>query len=112
MEVRNRFSSIFSVIDDEAIPSLLKADQRGYLGGFEQQVSEHGLILAGGFRDARQRLAGDDEDVDGGLWLDVAEGHHEIVFVDDAGRDFAVTDLLEDGLAHGGTWCAEIGLGW
>lgn len=112
MEMWHRFASIFPVIDDQAITSLLKTDQRGDFGCFEQQVSEHGLILAGGFRDARQRLAGDDEDVDGGLWLDVAEGHHDIVFVDDAGRDFAVTDLLEDGFAHGGTWGAGIGLGW
>ena len=41
-------------------------------------------------------FARDDEDVDRGLRVDVAESHALVVLVNDRGGDLAVDDLLKD----------------
>jgi hypothetical protein len=43
------------------------------------------------------------------LRIDVADGDDEVVFKDDAGVDFAGNDLLEKGLAHGGSVARRAG---
>ena len=55
------------------------------------------LVLRPG--DAGDRLFRHDEDVDGGLRADVAEGDADIVLVDDIGGDLAGDDAFEEG--HG-----------
>lgn len=101
VEVRDRLAAIGAVVDDEA--EAFGGGVDAELGGDgtcgEEEVAEEFLVFGGGFADAGDGLFGNDEDVSGGLRIDVFKGEAELVFVDDIGRDFAVDDLLEN--AHG-----------
>jgi len=48
---------------------------------------------------------GDDEDVNGGVGLDVAEGEDEVVFIDDIRRNLAGDDFFKSVMAREGTFC-------
>ena len=53
------------------------------------------MIFRQGFADAWDRFLGNDENVDGSLGLDVADGEAKVVFVFEVGWDLAVGDFLE-----------------
>jgi hypothetical protein len=101
MEVRDRLTAVGAVVDDEAEAFVggVHAELGGDGTGGEEEVAEEFLVIRRGFADARDGFLGDDENVDGGLRIDVFEGEAKLVFVDNIGGDFAVDDLLED--AHG-----------
>jgi hypothetical protein len=101
MEVRDRLAAVGAVVDDEAEAFVggVHAELGGDGTGGEEEVAEEFLVIRRGFADARNGFLGDDENVDGGLRIDVFEGEAKLVFVDNIGGDFAVDDLLED--AHG-----------
>lgn len=102
VEVRNGFAGVGTIVDHEA-------ETGGELEFFRdeirdvKQVAEHGFVGGGRFRNARNQLLGDDEQVDGGLRLDVVEDEAEVVFVFDLGGNRAVDDALEDGFHRRGT---------
>jgi hypothetical protein len=88
-------TAIFACVDHDAIAvgeSLLFGDS---FDG-EQEVSHEGVVLGFGIGEFGDRLLGDDEDVDGGLGVEVAEGEGEVVFVDDIGGDFFANDFAEN----------------
>lgn len=95
MEVGHAFSAVAAVVDDdpEATGKSLFLCQGG---GCEEQVSEDALVLRAGFPDAREGLAGNDEDMHRGLRVDVADGEGRIVFVEDFGGDFAGEDFFKE----------------
>ena len=53
------------------------------------------MVFGRGFADSWNRFFGNDQNVDGSLWLDVADGETEVVFVFEVGRDFAIGYFLE-----------------
>lgn len=65
-------------------------------------MTKQGLVLVGAVGEFGDGLLGDDQYVYGGLGIDVLEGEAEVVLEDNVGGDFAVDDLAEDGVAHGG----------
>ena len=102
MEVRNRFSSIGSVVDDEAISCFveLALSCDTLRGG--KKIGKDQMVLGGNGAMAGVMLFGDEKDVGRGLGSDVAEGKDVIVFVEDVGLSFPVDDLFEDRFGHGG----------
>lgn len=96
MKVRNGFARVFAVVEDEAESGVGDAFASGDFGGDKEEVAKNRLIFRSGETDAWDRLAWDDEDVDRSLGRDVAEGQAEIILEDNFGRDFAVTDFLEE----------------
>src|SRR5690606_20581097 len=90
-----------AVVHDEAV--VREPLLRRHLPGGREEVAHERLVLFLDGVGARDRLARDDEDVDGRGRLDVPEGDAAVVLVDDVAGDLAVGDLLEEGLlGHGG----------
>jgi hypothetical protein len=58
------------------------------------------VVFGFGAGEVDDRLFGDQEDVDGGLGGNIAEGEAEVIFVDDISGDFAADDFAEDCIAH------------
>lgn len=100
MQMRHSFAASRTIVDDEAITALFQAQLAGDGGGFEEQMAERGLVGVRGFGDARNGFLGDDDDVRGRLRVDVAEGQHDLVFINNRRRDFAGDDFLKKGFAH------------
>jgi hypothetical protein len=100
VHVGHGFAGILAVVDGEAeaFAAVCDAHLFGDFACGEEERSEGGLVVWRGGSDPWYGLAGDDEEVNGGLWADVAEGKAVLVFIDDVGWDFAVGDLLKEGL--------------
>ncbi len=64
-------------------------------------MAEEGLIFRGCFAHPPERLLGDDEDMRGGLGVDIANSEALLVFVFEISRDFAIGDFLEKRLFFG-----------
>lgn len=103
VEMRHGLAGIAAMVDDEAeafVPSL-NAELFGDATRGEQQGPERGLIFRHGLADTRDELLRHDEDVDRGLRIDVVEGRHELVLIDERRGDLTLDDFLEKGLfAH------------
>ena len=95
MEVGNGFAGVRAVVHDEA-EALREVELLRDLAGDEEEVAEDGLVGGGGFADAWYQLFGDDEQVDGGLRLDVVEDDAVFVLVLEARGDLAGDDFFED----------------
>ena len=102
MEMRDGFAGVGAVVDDETVAVFVEAELARDVGCFQEEMSEDGVIFSGGFVDAWNRFARDDEDVARRGGADVAKGEHLIIFVNDVSGDFAVGDFLEQRLAHEG----------
>jgi hypothetical protein len=102
VKVRNRFSSIGSVVDDEAIPCFFQLALSGDTLRCGKKMGKDRMVLGGNGAMAGVMLFGDEKDVGRGLGSDVAEGKDVIVFVEDVGLSFPVDDLFEDRFGHGG----------
>ena len=101
MEVRNGFTAVGAVVDDET-KAAGEVEFPGENAGGEKEVAEERLVGGDGFANARNGLLRDDQQVNGSLGLDVVQDEAEVVLVFDLGGNFAVDDALEEGLRHGG----------
>lgn len=82
-------------VEHDAVPGPVDLLVGGDVPGLAQDVGED-LRLGGGERGGvRVMDAGDDEDVGGGLGVDVAEGDRGVGLPDDGGRDLTGDDLAE-----------------
>jgi len=99
MHVRDGFSGVLAVVDDEAetFAAILDAEFVGDLSRSQQQRAEGGLILSHRLADTWDELFRHDEDMDGCLRGDVVESDHQVVFIDERCWDLVVYDFLEDG---------------
>lgn len=95
VDVVDCLAPVFSRVDDRAV-SLRKPLCAGDLGRGPLQVSEEMLVVFLGVSNGRDVLPGDDEDVDGGLRLDVREGVAMLILVDGFGGNASVDDLAEN----------------
>lgn len=97
--MRDGFAAVGTVVDHKA-EAFGEAQFLCQDAGGEQQVAERSLVGGRGFADARNEFFRDDEQVHGGLRLNVVEDDAEVVFVFDLRGDLAVDDALEDGFGH------------
>ena len=102
MEVRDCFSPIGSVIDDEAISCFFELALAGDTLSGGKKMGEDRMVFGGDGAVASMMFFWDEKDVGRGLGRDVAEGKDVIVFVEDVGLSFPVDDLFEDRFGHGG----------
>lgn len=96
VQVKDGLSAVSACINDRAVAvfqTQLSCDDGDHL----QEVSAEFSVSGGEFSEGGDRLFGNQQDVHGGLRADVVKGHAVLVFVNDAGRDFAIDDFLEDG---------------
>jgi hypothetical protein len=95
VEVIDGLSAVGAGVDDEAVAvgEMLVA---GDLGGGGEEVAEEGRVGGGGVGGRGDVLFGNDEDVGGGLRVDVGEGEGEVVFVEAGDGDGGGGDLAEE----------------
>jgi hypothetical protein len=87
-------------VEDYAV-AVGEAFGPGDLGCGPEEMAEEFFVVGVGFGKGNDVLARGDEDVDGGLGMDVGEGVALVVLVDGGGGNGAVDDLAEEA-AHGG----------
>ena len=100
MQVRYGFAGIGAVVEHQAVTTLFQTQFLRDFGGFEHQVAEHFVVVGDCFCNSRNGLLRNNQDVCGGLRLDVAKRDDEVVFVNDLRRYFARDDFFEQGFAH------------
>ena len=99
MKVGNGLAAIPAVVDDEAIACFGDPATPGHFRGSHHEVAEEGRIVRAGFADSGDGTLRDQDDMDGGLGLDVPEGEQEVVLENNVCGDVACDDALEQG--HG-----------
>ena len=100
MKVRDCFSTIGAIIDDEAIACFVELALTGNALGGDEEMSEEGMILGRNGAVAGVMFFRDEKNVNGGLGGEITEGEDVIILVEDIGRDLAVDDAFEDGFGH------------
>lgn len=94
MQMRHRFASVRTVVDDDAVPVV----QALLLGNFcrhQEQMPEQTGIRGGRFPDALDALFRDYQDMHGRLWVDVADRKTMLVIVDLPGGDFPTVNAFK-----------------
>jgi len=101
VQMSDRLPCLRAVVDDQAV--AVGGDPFGArdLAGDDQEPSDpFGVVGLEGV-DGGDMLIGDDQDVDGRLWVDVAKSGDRAVGVDDGGGRFAVDDAAKyAGMGH------------
>jgi hypothetical protein len=100
MYVRHRFAGVGAVVEYEPEAVLRQAQLPRNFGGFQQQMTEQGLVFRTRFGNTRDGLLRDQKDVRRRLRGDVMEGDDRVVLINNPGRNFTRDDFLEQGLAH------------
>jgi hypothetical protein len=100
VQMRDGFSAIASIIDDQPVAAFLESFLRGDFSRLEQQMAQHRMIVWSGFGDSRDGLLGDNQNVRGCLRADIAEGQHEVVFVNDLRGNLSRDDLFKESHAE------------
>ena len=101
MQVRYRFASVRSVVEDQPVAILLEAEFIGDFRGLQHQVTEHLVVFGFGFSDAWNGFLRNDQNMRRRLRFDVAKGDNGIVLIDNGGRDLTSDDFFKQGFAHG-----------
>ena len=99
VEVVDGLAAVGAGVDDEAV-AVGEVLPAGDFAGCVEEVAEGGFVVLRGVGVGGQVVFGDDEDVGGGLGIDVREGEGLLVFVDAGGGDFAGDDFAEEA-GHG-----------
>ena len=96
MQMRHAFASVFAVIDDEAESVFVQSKFARDFTRLQKQMAQHLMILRFSLSNSRDGFLGDDENVRGRLWVDVIEGQHQVVLIDDVRGYFTGDDFLEE----------------
>lgn len=95
MKVKNGLSSPCSVVDAEAIASLLEVKFPRNIPSCEHKTPENLNILISGLRHIDNRLSRHDEKVCGGLRVDVLESDAELIAVHHLRRNLPRDDFFK-----------------
>lgn len=100
MEMRDRFSGIRTIVDHEPVSRGFDAQLFGDLRSLQKHVAKDRVIFRPSVGDTRNRFFGHDQGMNGSRRLDVTEGDHQVILVNDIRRNFARGDFLEKRFAH------------
>jgi hypothetical protein len=95
VKVIHCLSAIVTGIDRDSI-AIGQTDLFGDLFGTQQQVPEQIAILGSGIGEGRDGLFWNDEDMNGGLGVNVVESQASVVFVNDICRNFATNNFAKN----------------
>ena len=70
---------------------------------YQEEVSEHSIIPLICVQERREVPAGNDQNMDGGLWVDVFEGYGLVVLVDDLAGKLPAGDPTKGAGVHAST---------
>lgn len=102
MEVEDRLAGAGADVEDGAV-ALLDVALAGDVGGGEVAAADDFGVGGLGFFQSGKMFLGNDEDVCGGLWVDVFEGEDVVVLVNFLGGNFAADHAAEEA-AGGSVW--------
>jgi hypothetical protein len=100
VEMKHGLTGAGADVEDGAV-SLLEVALAGDLGGGEVAAADDFGVGGLGFFESGKMFFGDDQDVSGGLRVDVFEGEDVVVLVDFVGGDFAAEDAAEEAIGIG-----------
>ncbi|EEF60490.1 hypothetical protein Cflav_PD3460 [Pedosphaera parvula Ellin514] len=95
--MRDRLTSVRTVIDDETVTGILDSQFVGDFCSLEEQVTQKLGIIRFRIGDARNDFLRNDQRVSGGTGFNVPKGEHEIIFVNDVRRDLAGNNFFKQG---------------
>ncbi len=111
--MENRLSGAGAHVEDGAV-SLLDVALAGDLGGGEVAAADDFGVGGLGLFQSGKMFLGNNENVRGGLRVDVFEGEDVVVLVNFFGGDFAAEDAAEEaiggGVGHGVMWLQSAGV--
>lgn len=96
MQMENRLATVHTSVDDRPVAAV-QPQCRSDSWYHQHHVSTQRCIFGSQFIQRNHGLLWDEQHMDGGLRVHITKGQAKIVFVNDAGRDFLVDDLLKDG---------------
>ena len=103
MEVEDGLSGAGADVEDGAV-ALLDVALAGDVGGGEVAAADEFSVGGIGFFQSGKMLFGDDENVRGGLRVNVFEGEDVVILVNFLGGNFAVDDAAEEAIGLGHNW--------
>jgi hypothetical protein len=95
VEVVYGLAAVGAGVDDEAV-AVGEVVLAGEVSGDVEEMAEGGFVVERGMGVAGDVVFGDDEEVGGGLGVDVCEGDGGVVFVEAGGGDFSGDDFAEE----------------
>jgi len=95
MQMGHRFAGVRAVIENQPVAIFSEAQLFRDFGRFNQQMTQHLVIVRMRFGEARDRLLGNDQHMNGRLRFDIVKGNHPFILVDNRGGNFAGNDFLE-----------------
>lgn len=98
--MRHFLPAIGVAVEDQPIAALGEADVAGDPVGGQDHLRDQGLISVSEVRNGLDMSLGDDLNVLGRLWADVAEGYEVVILSDFGGRNLAGDDAAEDAVGQ------------
>ena len=96
VEVKDDLPAFAVAVQYQAESPLGDALLPGDVVCHQEEVSEESIITLACIKERREMPAGNNQDVDRRLRVDVLEGYGVIVLVDDLGRKLPLNDLTEE----------------
>jgi hypothetical protein len=94
VKVKYGLTRIGPIIDNHSV--ALQSFCAGNLAGHQEQVTQEITLLLRGRRQRGDMLFGDDENMGGGLGVDISKGKRPLVFLDDARIRFPLDNLAKN----------------
>jgi hypothetical protein len=98
--MRHGFSRMRAIVEDQAIAGFVQAQLGCHRGGFQQQMTQDGLILRLGSGDSGDGFLGYDENMHRRLRVKVTKGKHLVILENNVRRQFTRDELFEQRLVH------------
>ena len=95
------FAGVRAVVENEPETFFVQPKFARDFTCFQEQMAQHLMILRLGLGNSRDWFLGDDEYVCGRLRVDVIEGQHQVVFINDVRWNFTGENLRKDCFSHG-----------
>lgn len=96
MNVINALQTVAAIVNEHSV-AFLQALNLSDLGRHQHEMPQKVFIRLLRHAKHRKSTFGDNEHMDGCLWIDVMEGKGAVVLIDDLGGDLLGDNFVEDG---------------
>ena len=100
MNVEDGLTGVGVAVEDRAEATVAMSMFGGNRGAAPDHLADEAVVFCRQLVEAGDVPARDHEDVHRRLWIDVLEGDHAVVLVDQRRRDLAAHDLAEKAVGH------------
>ena len=102
VDVKDGLPSLAVRVEHRPVPAVRYASFLGNRGGAPDELSDQAVVFCAKLVQRFDMTLRDDEHMRRRLWIDIVEGQHAFVLVDDACRNRALDDFAEQAIGHGG----------